>query len=168
MTSLPVLDPFLPDRVAFRGGEGAITHAELHGRAALLAESLPDRALVINYCERRDNFTLALMAALMRGQTALFPGDRNARTYAMLAGDNPDLYCLSDAPLPFGAPGDVVIDGDALLGAGRGAGTPRLVAGSHPAARVFTSGSTGKPTVNEKSWGMLVAGGKSIPAMLQL
>jgi acyl-coenzyme A synthetase/AMP-(fatty) acid ligase len=43
-----------------------------------------------------------------------------------------------------------------------------MVAASHPAARVFTSGSTGKPTVNEKSWGMLVAGGKSIPIMLRL
>lgn len=167
MKAPPLLDPFVPDRAAFRAAAGSVSHAELHARAERLAERLPDCPLVVNYCERRDIFAMALMAAWMRGQTALFPADRGEHTFSMLAADHPLLYSLSDTPLPFDTPGNIVVDMDALAGEPR-PDAPRLLATSHPAAKVFTSGSTGKPSVNEKTWGMLVAGGKSIPLMLRL
>lgn len=172
MKASPLLDPFVPDRAAFRAAAGVVSHAELHARAERLAARLPDCPLVVNYCERRDIFALALMAAWMRGQTALFPADRGEHTYSMLAADHPLLYSLSDTPLPFDPPGNMIVDMEALSDGSRTdssrTDSPRRLTSSHPAAKVFTSGSTGKPSVNEKTWGMLVAGGKSIPLMLRL
>ena len=163
----PLIDPFRPDRIAFRSAAGPMSQADLLARAERLAAHLPDCPLVANYCERRDCFTLALLAAWMRGQTALFPADRGAHTFSVLSADHSALYVLTDSPLPFGTPRDVVIDLASLAGAA-GSGAPHRLDLSHAAAKVFTSGSTGKPSVNEKSWGMLVAGGKSIPPMLSL
>lgn len=167
MGPAPLLDPFLPERIAFRSAAGALSHADLLARAERLAAQLPECPLVVNYCERRDAFALALMAVWMRRQTALFPADRGAHTFSLLCEDHPVLYTISDSPLPFDKADGVVIDMEALAGAGPG-GAPYALDRSHPAAKVFTSGSTGKPSVNEKSWGMLVAGGKSIPLMLRL
>lgn len=167
MGPAPLLEPFMPGRVAFRSAAGPLMQADMLARAERLAAQLPDCPLVVNYCERRDAFALALMAAWMRGQTALFPADRGEHTFSVLSADHPGLYILSDSPLPFGTAGDVVIDMEGLAGA-PAAGAPFVLDASHPAAKVFTSGSTGKPSVNEKSWGMLVAGGKSIPSMLSL
>ncbi len=163
----PLLDPFLPDRIVFRSAAGPMSQRELLARAERLAARLPERTLVVNYCERRDAFALALMAAWMRGQTALFPADRGTHTYALLSADHPGAYILSDSALPFGTADDVLVDMESLAGTAASA-APAVLDASHLAAKVFTSGSTGKPSVNEKSWGMLVAGGKSIPLMLSL
>lgn len=162
----PLIDPFEPARVAFWSGNGPVSQIDLHRRAAQLAGRLPDRPVAINYCTARDDFTVALLAIWMRRQTALFPGDAGEHTFAALAAEYPDIYTVSDAPLPFDPPLAVLIDGDdepagaAISGA--------VLPWAHTAAKVFTSGSTGKPSVNEKTWGMLVAGGKTIPRMLTL
>ncbi len=162
----PLIDPFEPDRVAYWSGNGSISQSDLYRRAAQLAGRLPDRSVAINYCTARDAFTVALLAMWMRRQTALFPGDAGEHTFAALAAEYPDLYTVSDAPLPFDSPLAVLIDGDE--GPTGAAESDSVLPWSHAAAKVFTSGSTGKPSVNEKTWGMLVAGGKTIPRMLTL
>ena len=127
----------MPGRVAFRSAAGPFTQADMLARAERLAAQLPDCPLVVNYCERRDAFALALMAAWMRGQTALFPADRGEHTFSVLSADHPGLYIRSDSPLPFGTAGDVVIDMEGLAGA-PAAGAPFVLDASHPAAKVFT------------------------------
>jgi len=165
-TEWPLIDPFEPDRVAYWTGDGPVSQADLYRRAAQLAGRLPDRPFAINYCTARDDFTVALLAMWMRNQTALFPADAGEHTFAALAAGYPDLYAVSDAPLPFDPPSAVLLDRDA---GPPGAANPAVaMPWTHPAAKVFTSGSTGKPSVNEKTWGMLVAGGKTIPRMLTL
>lgn len=163
-----LIDPFDPVRVAFWTSAGPIAQADLLGRAERLARQLPDCPLVINYCERRDAFALALLAFWIRGQTALFPADRAEHTFKTLHAEHPDLYSLSDGDLPFDNPVNIRIDPDELSAGGRPDTVPEDIAWRHLAAKVYTSGSTGKPSVNEKTWGMLVTGGKAIPKMLLL
>jgi acyl-coenzyme A synthetase/AMP-(fatty) acid ligase len=162
----PLIDPFEPDRAAYWTGDGPVSQADLYRRAGRLAGRLPDRPVAINYCTARDDFTVALLAMWMRNQTALFPADAGGHTFAALAADYPDLYTVSDAPLPFDPPSAVLLDRDD--GAASADGPAVALPWTHAAAKVFTSGSTGKPSVNEKTWGMLVAGGKTIPRMLTL
>jgi acyl-coenzyme A synthetase/AMP-(fatty) acid ligase len=57
---------------------------------------------------------------------------------------------------------------DALVADGPAPEAPPRLATDLLAARVFTSGSTGTPQMNDKTWGMLAAGGKTIPSMLGL
>ncbi|MEM9683205.1 MAG: AMP-binding protein [Pseudomonadota bacterium] len=142
-----------------------MSQSALLARGAALAERLPACPLAVNYCERRDHFAVALLAVWLRGQTAVFPADRTEHTFAMLREDAPDLYALSDGELDFEISSLVRVDG---VSSDPGPAQIPDVACSHLAAKVYTSGSTGKPSVNEKSWGMLVAGGKAIPRMLQL
>lgn len=164
----PLIDPFDGDRIAFWTADGPITHAKLLARAAQLAARLPACPLVVNYCERRDAFATALVAFWMRGQTALFPADRGEHTFQALCADHAALYSLSDSDLPFDNPVNMRIDPDAPSPAGDADAAPADAPWGHLAARVYTSGSTGKPSVNEKTWGMLVTGGKAIPKMLLL
>ncbi len=162
----PLLDPFESEAAVFWNRQGAITAGRVLARAAALAKRLPERPLAANYCGDRDHFAIALLAIWMRGQTAVFPADRSERSYSLLAGESPEVYCLVDEALPFpGATGVVVEDDHPLPAQGV---TPAAVPADQPAVKVFTSGSTGKPSVNEKTWGMLVAGGKSIPPMIGL
>lgn len=165
-TEWPLLDPFEPGRPAFWTGDGPVSQQDLYDRAERLAVRLPDRPVAINYCTARDDFTVALLAMWLRNQTALFPSDAGEHTFAALVADYPVLYTVSDQPLPFESSLAVLLDRDIRL-AGTVAGVAALP-WAHPAAKVFTSGSTGKPSVNEKTWGMLVAGGKTIPRMLTL
>ena len=168
--SWPLIDPYRADAIAFRTPEGPVSHAVLLARAAQLARRLPDRSHAINYCERRDMFTVALLAIWMRGQTALFPADRGEHTYRNLTAEHPDVYSLSDEALPFETPGNILFQADTFTDAAAAntAGPGPVCDWLHLAVRVYTSGSTGKPSVNEKCWGMLVAGGKAIPKMLAL
>jgi len=166
--SWPLIDRYRADAIAFWTPEGPVTHAMLLARAADLAKRLPARSHAVNYCERRDMFAVALLALWMRGQTALFPADRGAHTYRNLAAEHPDVYSLSDEVLPFETPGNVLFRaGDVADPAEAKTPVPALD-WTHLAVRVYTSGSTGNPSVNEKRWGMLVAGGKAIPKMLGL
>ncbi len=169
-TSWPLIDPFRPTAVAFWTPEGPVSQAMLLARAEELAQLLPDRPHAINYCERRDMFTVALLAFWMRGQTAHFPADRGEHTFRELYADQPGIYALSDDVLPFDNPVNTVFRPDQFAARSSAVqpGAPRAADWTHLAARVYTSGSTGKPSVNDKSWGMLVAGGKAIPQMLTL
>ena len=162
----PLLDPFDGEAPAFWSRRGPITAGRILARARDLAQRLPERPLAANYCLDRDRFAVALLAIWMRGQTAVFPADRSERSHNLLAEEASELYCLTDQALPFSGVTSVRVEADRDLPAAGVA--PAALAAEHPAVKVFTSGSTGKPSVNEKTWGMLVAGGKSIPPMIDL
>lgn len=165
-TEWPLLDPFEPGRPAYWTGDGPVSQVGLYRRAEQLAARLPDRPVAINYCTGRDDFSVALLAMWMRNQTALFPADAGEHTFAALVADYPDLYTVSGQPLPFEPPLAILLDRKPEPVETVGSGV--ALSWTHPAAKVFTSGSTGKPSVNDKTWGMLVAGGKTIPRMLTL
>lgn len=163
---LPLLDPFEPKAPIFWTQGGSISGAQLLARADRLARRLPDKRAAIIYSESRDSFTVALIAAWLRGQTGVFPADRSERSYSALTRDDPSVYCLTEQELPFETREAVRLDAGTDQPDWTGA-APTL-AGAHPAVKVLTSGSTGKPTVNDKTWAMLIAGGKAIPPMIRL
>ena len=92
----PLLDPFESEAAVFWNRQGPITAGRVLARAAALAKRLPERPLAANYCGDRDHFAIALLAIWMRGQTAVFPADRSERSYSLLAGESPEVYCLVD------------------------------------------------------------------------
>ena len=69
---------YRPDRaIAIRKGV-AITQAEFLADALASAAALPDAPFAVNVCEDRYNFLVAFAAAIIRGQTSLFPGSPSA------------------------------------------------------------------------------------------
>ena len=162
----PLLDPFSRDRTAFWSLDGALSQGALHALAGTLAGQLPDRPVAVIYCEGRDCFTVALLAVWIRGQTAIFPADPTAHVFQLLTADYPDLYCLTDIALPFETSPVVNVSTAAIADVDDI--PPKVLAATHPAIKIFTSGSTGKPSVNDKTWGMLVAGCKTVRTMFGL
>ena len=164
----------MSDRRPFLGdGANAVARkdAKLVPRAKFLAEIeeladlLPDRPHLINFCADRYRFTVAWAAAMLRAQITLLPSSRDAATVTALRADYPALYVLIDDDA-----GDLPGLGfkyPKLVGAGGGsqvlAFTPDQIA-----AVLFTSGSTGRPNPNPRRWGRLVAGSLAAGAALGL
>jgi acyl-coenzyme A synthetase/AMP-(fatty) acid ligase len=123
------------------------------GDVARTADSLPERGYLLNLCADRYRFAVGFAAALVRGQVNLLPPNETPHMIERLAGQYPDLYCLTDRPsdsMPLETvryeerPGPEVALADA----------PSFP-GDQLAAIVFTSGSTGQPLPYRKSWGAL-------------
>ena len=137
---------------AWRRGE-AVTAAQFLGDVLRTASALPDASSVLNVCADRYRFTVAFLAAILRGQMTLLPPTTTPNVIRGMREFAPDVYLVYDEPQadlglplfdlpPIGAPPapfDVpAIDADRV------------------AACVFTSGSTGEPQPYSKRWGSLV------------
>lgn len=117
--------------------------------ASALAARLPDGPAALNLCERRDNFLLAFVALLIRGEVCLLPPSRAPAVVAEVMAGHPGAYRLDDD----------------LVERSRDAPPPdppdRLHVPRFPSDRVvvigFTSGSTGRPQPHPKTWGAFVA-----------
>lgn len=147
--------------VARQGGR-TITRARFLAEVAELAERLPDRRHVVNFCSDRYRFTVAWIAAMLRGQVTLLPSSRDAGAVAALREEYAALYVLTDDEddwpgSPFSYP--------TLEAAGVGGGMPAFPA-EQVAAVLFTSGSTGQPNPSPRLWGRLVAGSLAAGAAL--
>jgi acyl-coenzyme A synthetase/AMP-(fatty) acid ligase len=151
--------------VAWRGG-APVSCARFLAEAAALAGRLPAGRYLVNVCEDRYRFAVALAAALLAGKTSLFPPSRGEHSLARVAADYPDCGAIAEEPVP--ALGDRLLLYPADPGPGEWSGAPPAIAPDHVAAIVFTSGSTGVPQPNVKCWGKLVAGGAAERAALGL
>lgn len=122
-----------------------ISRKNLWANVRHLAARLPDRAYMLNLCENRYLFCLALLAAASRGQICLLPPSGQAAVIQEIRADYPDAYVAgdSDPQLPDMAWFEVVTPNGAAQAA-----QPLEIA--WPAARLiaFTSGSSGKPQAN--------------------
>lgn len=131
--------------------------------AAGLAARMPAGGPVINLCNDRYAFAVALGAALVRGQPSLLPPDARPDTLERLRRSHGDLVALTDEPslemhglprvlVPFGAAG---VGGAKVSTVGEGiapdAPVPGIPAGLH-AVSLLTSGSTGVPQPHAKTW----------------
>ena len=123
--------------------------------ATQLAAMLPSRRHVINLCNDRYRFTVALAAALLREQISLMPPSDAPGVLAQMAGRYDEAYCLHDEAAP-------AIDLPCLAFPPRAKSSEaRLLSipsfpDDQPAVLLFTSGSTGQPTPHLKTWGCLV------------
>lgn len=119
--------------------------AEVRGVAALL----PSGAHVVNLCDDRYRFLVALCAAALRGQVTLLPPSRAPATVLEVCKAHACSYCIGDQPLDPVPPRywqmpEQLPQRDGLV----------PVASADALAVIgFTSGSTGVPTANPKSWG---------------
>ena len=143
------------DGAVARRGREIISRDRFLAETADLAQRLPDRRYMVNFCSDRYRFVVAWMAAMLRGQVTLLPSSRDGGAVAALMSDYPGLYVLTDdvgdewpcsqfsypALDPAGAPGRVL-----------------AFAAEQVAAVLFTSGSTGRPNPSPRLWGRLVQG----------
>lgn len=145
--------------VSWRAGR-RITREALFHDAICLAESLPERSHVANYCVDRYNFLVAFLAAMLRGQITCLPNDRTTGVQARIADRFPGLYGLGDAPMP-----SDLIEHQWVEMAGlspRSDIAPPNIATDRVVAQVFTSGTTGQPEAHAKTWGALFAAAQSL------
>lgn len=156
MTAIPLISHRRPDDVIAWRGSRAATVAEFLGDVERVAEQLPSRRFLVNFCSDRYRFAVGLAAALARGQISLLPPNQAPEMLRQLEHDYPELYLLTDAPRQ-----DHCIEQVAYPESG----TTRNASSSVPAfpaeqvaAIAFTSGSTGRPTPHRKTWGGLARG----------
>lgn len=144
------------DPVARQGGR-IISRAAFMADIEQLAQQLPDRPQVINFCSDRYRFTVGLMAAMLRGRITLLPGSRDVAAVSALRADYPALFVLGDDagetdawPAPYFAFPTLRVEGMRR----------QILAfpADQIAAMLFTSGSTGAPRPSPRRWGRLVAG----------
>lgn len=124
------------------------------GDATALAALLPSRRHIVNLCNDRYRFTVALGAALIREQISLLPPNEAPATLDRLAAGFPDLYCLHDGAVPAALLPSLAYP--AQFGVRPASVTMPCIPANQPAVVLFTSGSTGNPTPHAKSWGSLV------------
>jgi acyl-coenzyme A synthetase/AMP-(fatty) acid ligase len=149
--------------------DGPISVADYLADARYLAEQLPAAACLLNLCHDRYRFSVGFAAGLLRGMTSLQPSSQSPETFRRLQTDYPDLVCLCDGTtdtldlprLDFPANAESRTGtGQARMPAPQAEAIPQIPCG-HIAAILFTSGSTGLPQAQCKTWGKLVANGRS-------
>jgi len=159
LSLLPFIDG---DGTVARRDGATISRGCFLGDIQTLADALPERSFVVNFCVDRVRFAIGLAAAMSRGQVTLLPSDGSAGAVAGLLGSYPDLYALVDSdtgglPCPcFAMPESGTGDSDVVP-----AFPPEQIA-----AVLFTSGSTGRPVSGVRRWGRLVAGSRAAGAAL--
>ena len=166
----PAIAPYAPARPAFHTQSGPVSQGTVLARAESLARhleaALPAGAQIANYCECRVAFTVALLGSWLAGRSVVLPPDRTDHNLRLLTRPFDPLVVLAETGCTMDLPDPVRVDAFQAQGAPP-AEVPHLP-GDLLAARVFTSGSTGTPEMNDKTFAMLAAGGKTIPAMLTL
>lgn len=126
-----------------------IAAGEFVAAAAALGAELPDVANVVNLCENRYHFALALTAACLRSRLTLLPPSTAPGVLDELAERYPSQYaCTDEGIAAFLA--DRTFDSVSALPEDWRIPADRIV------ALTFTSGSTGMPQAHPKLWGTLV------------
>lgn len=144
--------------------EGTLSVGNFLADVHALAATLPARRFVLNTCDDRYLFTVALAAALLRDQVTLLPSSLAPATLRTLGAGYDGLYCLGDQQvLPW--PGRRVSRlGAAAVNVVEAEESTRTIP-AIPAERIalilFTSGSTGQPVPTAKTWGSLAFSARS-------
>jgi acyl-coenzyme A synthetase/AMP-(fatty) acid ligase len=138
--------------LAWRDG-AAITLAQCVAEAAVLAERLPANGQPVNLCSDRYLFTLALLAALLRGQTSLMPPNAMPHTLHQLGDPTSPAYALvDDASQDTGGLPSLVVSRPAVTAS---SATALQMDPLQWVACLLTSGSTGAPQPQRKRWDAL-------------
>ena len=142
------------DDELFRLSDKTVTTAMFLGMASRLADELPIGEHVLNLCQDRLQFAVALAAAMLRGQVSLLTSDHSADRLRALAERFTGLYSLSGNPGLTSPLRHHVVRSLRPLSNAHGQENPEIPS-SRCAAIVFTSGSTGEPVAHHKTWGAL-------------
>ncbi len=155
-----------PDEpIAWRGGR-RVSAGEFLADVRALAERLPRRRHLLNLCDDRYRFLVALGAALVNGQITLLVPNRTQKLLDQIEAAYPELACVAETAVPL-VNGASLAYPEPLERRACGWDVPRIAA-EQTAAVMFTSGSTGRPVAHAKRWRMLVAGARGAAATLRL
>lgn len=155
MQPLPLIRHAAPDAVvAYRDGAAVPVRrflADVWRVAAVLSKG---RHHMLNLCQDRYRFSVALAAALVTDRVNMLPADSTPEVLRQLASFAPDSFCLVDQPVATGSlptlsypEGNEPPAGDLSV---------PMIEADRLVAYVFTSGSTGTPIPHPKHWGPLV------------
>lgn len=139
------------DTVLFDGAAGSVSRGALRAQVAQLAGRLPAAPQLVNLCEDRAHFAVALATAAARRMQVLLPPSRDRSGLDRLLSAHPDAITVSD-------PGCRLLPEDParvfeIAAAEPGAdAAPIPVEHDNPALTAFTSGSTGEPRAMHKTW----------------
>ena len=139
---------------AWRAGVAMSGHTFL-ADVALQAERMPALGPVLNLCNDRYAFTVALGAALLRGQASLLPPDARPETMARLTAEHGKLTAVMDEP-SLETPGLDRVMVEVGAAAADASNDVPTVDGNLHAVSLLTSGSTGVPQPHAKTWHTLV------------
>lgn len=168
MNTVPLLAHGDLDAVFAWTPEGPISVGDYLADAHWLAEQLPATGYLLNLCHDRYRFAVGFAAGLLRGMTSLQPSSQSPETFRRLQAEYTGLLCLCDGAAD-------TLDLPRLDFPSNFSGTstvnwknkPKTTSAipefpaDHLAAILFTSGSTGLPQAQRKTWGKLVANGRS-------
>lgn len=146
----PLVARAATDVVAWHAG-AARTAAELTAAAARLAATLPGTGPVINHCDDRYGFLVALVAAIQARRTLVLPPSPAA--LGRLVAGWPDCVVVGDRGPPPGSDAARFVAVDAT--AGPPVPAPPEPEPGHLALVTYTGGSTGEPLPQRKTWAML-------------
>lgn len=147
-----------PDQVIAWRNDQAVDAATFLRDVYALIPLLPKGKHILNDCQDRYHFLVALCAAIVAGKINLLPSTRTVKTIQQMQIFAPDVTCLTDKhdcsiDLPrIIYPADQFFQGatpDTFL-------VPQIDV-EQIVAYVFTSGSTGVPIGHCKTWGSLVS-----------
>lgn len=139
--------------IAWRNG-GAVSRGVFLGHVLALAEALPPQGKLLNLCNDRYAFAVALFAAICKRLVTVLPNSSAPEHLATVAAEHPGLLVLGDqaeAPLA-GLP---YLRVDAFLSGDQPAVAVPQIDFEQPIACVYTSGSTGRPVPHIKTFGRM-------------
>jgi acyl-coenzyme A synthetase/AMP-(fatty) acid ligase len=161
MNTYPLLAGHRIDRpVAWRRGQ-PIGAGRFLADAQRLAAAFPPGGHLLNACIDRYHFAVGFAAALLTQRVSLLPPTLTPEMVQQVRRIAPDVFCLTDQPLPLDVPQlswDRAMEAAGPAPAREAAHEIPKIAASRLAAIVFTSGSTGLPVAHRKTWGSLAQG----------
>ncbi|MDN5874369.1 MAG: hypothetical protein L0H29_08325, partial [Sinobacteraceae bacterium] len=147
---IPLLDLSNPEAPLIRHGDTLISRARFAAAVLELAARLPTRGRVLNACQTRLGFCIALAASALAGRTCLLTGHDGLHGFALPP--DGDITVLSE-----GVEADITVP--TALPA-QGVTTLPTVPTDRVVAVVHTSGSTGQPQAHAKTWHALWHAGR--------
>lgn len=157
MALVPIISHADPGAAVARRGARVFTAADFLNDVERVAQILPPRRFLINFCSDRYRFAVGLAAALVREQVSLLPPGQTPEMLGQLQNEYGQLYALTDSPQA-PAPIELVAYPLEESAAAAAAGAIPAIPADRLAAIAFTSGSTGRPSAHCKSWGGLARG----------
>lgn len=161
MSASPLINNRPLDDVLVWRPEGPVTVRGFIAKAQALAAWMPATRWVLNLCEDRYHFALALAACALSGRVSLQPASQSEETLVRLTVDHPGAICLAErVALADGRLRQYAFPAVDGLSAPAVQDIP-LIDDDATVAMLFTSGSTGAPQAHPKTWGKLVRNGRT-------
>jgi len=135
------------------GLKGFVTVDQFFDHVCALSRLLPDNAHVINLCENRYLFLVAVCAGILRDQVTLLPPNANVETQNKLSQRYANTYVLHDGAIEVSSEVESLSLAEcSLLDRSETLDTIPMIPMDQLVVISFTSGSTGDSKPNLKTW----------------